>query len=142
MSRRNTIVSTTEAHLRGVDVSHRGGRPGFVGVIANTLIVPDFSGNNFFNMLGHLLNYSHAGLLFIDFATGDLLYLSVIAEIIWEGDAMSVSAGAERLVRFTVQGVRHIAGVLPFQWSEPELSPFLISTGSWSHNPDAGYPKI
>lgn len=123
-----------EEQVRGVDVSHRGGRPGFVCVDANTLIVPDFSGNNFFNTLGNLLNYSQAGLLFIDFATGDLLYLAVIAEIIWEEDAVAAFEGAQRLVRFTVQGVHHVSKVLPFHWTEPELSPFLVSTGSWSRN--------
>ncbi|MDX2244913.1 MAG: pyridoxamine 5'-phosphate oxidase family protein [Leptolyngbyaceae cyanobacterium bins.302] len=125
-----------EAHLRGVDVSHRGGRPGFVCVNADTLTIPDFSGNNFFNTLGNLLNYPQAGLLFIDFATGDLLYLAVIAEIIWEEDEVAVFEGAERLVRFTIQEVRFVSGVLPFRWSEPELSPFLIRTGSWPHNLD------
>lgn len=121
-----------EEQARGVDVSHRGGRSGFVCINGDTLIVPDFSGNNFFNTLGNLLNYPQAGLLFIDFATGDLLYLAVVAEIIWEGDEVTAFEGAERLIRFTVQGVRYIAGVLPFHWSEPELSPFLTPTGSWS----------
>ncbi len=120
--------------MRGVDVSHRGGRAGFVCINGDTLIVPDFSGNNFFNTLGNLLNYPQAGLLFIDFPTGDLLYLAVTAEIIWEGDDVAAFARAERLVRFTVQGVRYVAGVLPFCWSEPELSPFLIPTGAWRRN--------
>lgn len=120
-----------EEQVRGVDVSHRGGRSGFVCINADTLIVPDFSGNNFFNTLGNLLNYPQAGLLFIDFARGDLLYLAAIAQIIWEGEAVAAVEGAERLVQFTVQSVRHIEGVLPFYWSEAELSPFLIPTGSW-----------
>lgn len=123
-----------EEPFRGVDVSHRGGRSGFVCVDANMLIVPDFSGNNFFNTLGNLLNYPQAGLLFIDFATGDLLYLAVTAKIIWEEDAVAAFEGAQRLVKFTVQGVRHVSNVLPFHWTEPELSPFLIPTGSWLHN--------
>jgi predicted pyridoxine 5'-phosphate oxidase superfamily flavin-nucleotide-binding protein len=120
--------------IRGVDVSHRGGRPGFVCVNGDTLTVPDFSGNNFFNTLGNLLNYPKAGLLFIDFTTGDLLYLAVIAEITWEGDEVVAFEGAERLVQFTVQEVRFVSGVLPFRWSESELSPFLMRTGTWSRN--------
>lgn len=123
-----------EEQLRGVDVSHRGGRSGFVCVNGDTLIVPDFSGNNFFNTLGNLLNYPKAGLLFVDFTTGDLLYLAVIAEIIWEGDEVAAFEGAERLVQFTVQGVRFVRGVLPFLWSDPELSQFLIRTGTWLRN--------
>lgn len=53
----------------------------------------------------------------IDFVTGDLLYLAVVAEIIWEGDEVTAFEGAERLIRFTVQGVRYITGVLPFRWT-------------------------
>ena len=57
----------------GVDVSHRGGKPGFVRVDrdadgVDTLTVPDFSGNNMFNTLGNLSVYPRAGLLFVDFA--------------------------------------------------------------------------
>ena len=59
----------------GLDVSHRGGRPGFVAVHGDRLVVPDFRGNRFFNTLGNLLGDPRAGLLFIDFATGDLLQL-------------------------------------------------------------------
>ena len=53
----------------GVDVSHRGGKPGFVRVErdadgVHSLTVPDFSGNNMFNTLGNLSVYPRAGLLF------------------------------------------------------------------------------
>ena len=59
----------------GLDMSHRGGRPGFVGVHGDTLAIPDFRGNRFFNTLGNLLGDPRAGLLFVDFASGDLLQL-------------------------------------------------------------------
>ena len=65
---------------RGVDVSHRGGRPGFVHAGADgTLLAPDFVGNFFFNTLGNLAEYPRAGLLFVDFDSGDLLHLAVDA---------------------------------------------------------------
>ena len=67
----------------GLDISHRGGRPGFVAVRGDTLVVPDFRGNRFFNTLGNLLGDPRAGLLFIDFATGDLLQLQGTATIDW-----------------------------------------------------------
>ena len=61
---------------RMVDVSHRGGKPGFVRVGADgVLTIPDFSGNRFFNTLGNLIANPKAGLLFVDFETGDLLQL-------------------------------------------------------------------
>src|SRR5690349_20843226 len=62
---------------REVDVSHRGGKPGFVRVGGDgVLTIPDFSGNRFFNTLGNLLANPKAGLLFVDFEKGDLLQLS------------------------------------------------------------------
>ena len=49
----------------GADVSHRGGRPGFVRVDDNqTITTPDFVGNFMFNTLGNLMVEPRAGLLF------------------------------------------------------------------------------
>jgi predicted pyridoxine 5'-phosphate oxidase superfamily flavin-nucleotide-binding protein len=70
---------------RSVDVSHRGGQSGFVQVEGNRLTIPDFCRQSFFNTLGNLLANPKAGLLFIDFNSGDLLQLSGRTEIILEG---------------------------------------------------------
>lgn len=108
---------------RGVDVSHRGGLPGFVRVDdARTLTAPDFKGNRFFNTLGNLVSQPRAGLLFIDFEHGDLLYLAVQAEVIWSGTELDAFAGAERLVRFHIEEVRRSAAVVPFRWSAVEYA--------------------
>jgi predicted pyridoxine 5'-phosphate oxidase superfamily flavin-nucleotide-binding protein len=112
---------------RGVDVSHRGGAPGFVRVDdANTLTTPDYSGNRFFNTIGNLVHDPRAGLLFIDFATGDLLYLAARAEIVWDGEELAAFAGAQRLVRFHVDEVRRSRGALPLRWSAAELAPQFL----------------
>lgn len=117
----------------GVDVSHRGGKPGFVRVEGDDLLmVPDFTGNLFFNTLGNISLYPRAGLLFIDFITGDLLYLAVDAEIIWEGAELKSFAAAERLLRFRVRETRLVEAALPLRWGEAHLSPFLKDTGTWS----------
>lgn len=106
---------TAPAH--GVDVSHRGGKPGFVRVDDDaTLTVPDYAGNQFFNTIGNLLVNPRAGLLFIDFATGDLVYLAVEAEIMWEGEQIKSFVGAQRLLRFHVGAVRHVQSALPLRW--------------------------
>jgi uncharacterized protein len=116
----------------GVDVSHRGGKPGFVRIDnAGTLTVPDFSGNLHFNTIGNLILNPKAGLLFVDFDRGDLLYLSSEAEVIWEGEEISAFSGAERLLRFHIKEGIYVEGSLPLHWSSPEISPFLASTGSW-----------
>jgi len=114
---------------RGVDVSHRGGVPGFVRIgDAATLTMPDFAGNKFFNTIGNLLHDPRAGVLFVDFDSGDLLYLAVRAEIVWQGDELASFEGAERLMRFHVQEVRRSKDVLPFRWSEVEYAPQFADT--------------
>ncbi len=119
-------------HRNGVDVSHRGGKPGFVRVDdARTLSAPDFIGNFFFNTLGNLTLNPRAGLLFIDFENGDLLYLAVTAEILWDGDALSGFTGAERLLRFSVQQAMRVSGAMPLRWGSAEPSPHLARTGAW-----------
>ena len=122
---------------KGVDVSHRGGKPGFVRIDGNTLTVPDFSGNCFFNTLGNIETNPRAGLLFIDFDQGNLLYLTGRADVIWD-DAPEVAAyeGAERLLRFHLSHGIRVEGSLPLSWSAPEFSPFLQATGDWQP-PDA-----
>jgi predicted pyridoxine 5'-phosphate oxidase superfamily flavin-nucleotide-binding protein len=117
----------------GVDVSHRGGKPGFVRVEADgTLTMPDFFGNFFFNTLGNIAVNPRAGLLFADFDNGDLLYLAVTAEIIWDGPEVESFTGAQRLLRFKVQSMRLVENSLPLRWGEAELSPVLETTGAWA----------
>ncbi|MDY7023811.1 MAG: pyridoxamine 5'-phosphate oxidase family protein, partial [Cyanobacteriota bacterium] len=116
----------------GVDVSHRGGKPGFVRIDQNnTLTVPDFVGNCHFNTFGNIELNPHAGLLFIDFEQGNLLYLTGDAEVIWEGAEIATYEGAERLFRFQLEKGYRVEGSLPLRCSNPEYSPFLKNTGSW-----------
>lgn len=116
---------------RGIDVSHRGGKPGFVRIDdPQTLTIPDFSGNNHFNTFGNLELNPRAGLLFIDFDRGSLLYLTGTAEVIW-GAEINTYAGAERLLRFHLGHGYRVEGSLPLRWTAPEFSPFLAHTGSW-----------
>jgi predicted pyridoxine 5'-phosphate oxidase superfamily flavin-nucleotide-binding protein len=118
---------------QGVDVSHRGGRPGFVRVDADgTLTVPDFVGNRFFNTLGNLAVHPRAGLLFIDFETGELLHLTASAEIVWDGPEVASFEGAERLLRLRVDTLLRRSAALPLRWGVAELSPYLAHTGQWA----------
>lgn len=116
-----------------VDVSHRGGRPGFVQVDAQSgLMWPDFQGNNFFNTIGNLLADGRAGLLFIDFERGDLLHLSGRADVVWEGPQVDGFAGAKRMLRFTVERFVFRQGALPMRWVLRESSPYLEATASFA----------
>lgn len=117
----------------GADVSHRGGRPGFVRVDDDkTLTAPEFVGNFIFNTLGNWQIDDRAGLLFIDFAHGDLLYVAARAEIIWEGPELRAFTGAQRLVRYHVEEVIRVEGSLPARFTPPMDSPMLERTGTWA----------
>ena len=116
----------------GVDVSHRGGKPGFIRIDDDhSLTVPDFAGNRHYNTFGNLELNPRAGLLFIDFSQGDLLYLTGAATVIWEGPEIADFEGAERLMRFHLEQGYRIENSLPFRWSDPIFSPFLSRTGTW-----------
>ena len=66
-----------------MDVSHRGGPPGFVQVVdEQRLWLPDYSGNGYFNTLGNLASAPRAGLLWLDFVHGDMLQLAAQAELV------------------------------------------------------------
>lgn len=109
-----------------------GGKPGFVRIDGDrTLTIPDFSGNSMFNTFGNLELNPRAGLLFIDFDQGNLLYLTGSAEVIWQGDAVQAYAGAEQLLRFHLDRGIRVENSLPLGWSAPEFSPSLEVTGSW-----------
>jgi predicted pyridoxine 5'-phosphate oxidase superfamily flavin-nucleotide-binding protein len=113
----------------GLDMSHRGGRPGFVGVQGDTLAIPDFRGNRFYNTLGNLLGDPRAGLIFIDFASGDLLQLQGTVTIDWHPDGGP--PGAERLWRVRVERAWRRRGGLPFAWSFGDYAPTTLATGVW-----------
>jgi uncharacterized protein len=122
------VASGTEA---GMDISHRGGRPGFVRVDGDVLTVPDFAGNHYFNTLGNLAVSRRAALLFPDFATGDLLHLMGAVEIVWEGEEVRRFQGAERLWRVHVASGWRRRGALPLRGSLREYAPTTLGTGTW-----------
>lgn len=127
-----------DADHRQVDVSHRGGRPGFVRIDDDgTLTIPDFVGNMFFSTLGNILVNGKAGLLFVDFETGDMLQLSGDAEVILDSPEIAELSGAERLWKFRTRRLVRRPAALPLRWSfhEDGWSPFALRTGDWPQRP-------
>ncbi len=117
---------------RGADVSHRGGRPGFVKIEdEHTFLVPDFTGNFFFMTLGNLQLNPRAGVLFIDFDTGDLLTLTGTAGVVWGGDELKAFDGAERAWRFRMESGWRLREALPLRWAFRDFSPNSTLTGTW-----------
>jgi predicted pyridoxine 5'-phosphate oxidase superfamily flavin-nucleotide-binding protein len=116
--------------MGGVDISHRGGRPGFVAIEGDTLTIPDFHGNHYFNTFGNLLLDPRATLLFVDWSDGTLLQVSGRAEVLWR--KTGEFAGAERLWRMGITGGWRRPRALPLRWTFGDLAPQTRRTGTWT----------
>lgn len=134
-------LASAAAHARGhggaqgVDVSHRGGKPGFVHVEQQgeglVLTLPDFNGNLMFNTLGNIAANPRAGLLVVGPESGDVLQLSGSARIVWEGERLRRFAAAERLVELRIEAARWWPAALPLRWGPPQYAAQLQATGAW-----------
>lgn len=131
----DTLFIASAAPGQGADVSHRGGKPGFVRVdqhaSGSVLTLPDFSGNLFFNTLGNITAHPRAGLLVVDHESGGVLQLTGRAAIIASGPELAAFAGAQRLLRIDVESGWRTPEALPLRWSAPEPAPQLAATGAW-----------
>jgi uncharacterized protein len=107
----------------GADASHRGGYPGFIQVVdSQTLLFPDYSGNNMFQTLGNLTVNPRTGLLFVDFEQGHTLQVAGQATIFWEAEQLAAFAGAQRLIQFSIEQIRETQNATPFHWQFGEYS--------------------
>ncbi|WP_186065601.1 pyridoxamine 5'-phosphate oxidase family protein [Burkholderia gladioli] len=123
-----------EGEARQVDVSHRGGNAGFVRIDEDgRLTVPDFAGNLFFATLGNFLVNPRAGLVFVDFETGDMLQMTGEASVELESEEIAAFQGAERLWHFKPRRVIHRRQAMPLRWRfrVDGWSPNSLMTGSW-----------
>jgi hypothetical protein len=118
----------------GADISHRGGRPGFVGMEGDTLFIPDFHGNGYFNTLGNLIGEPRCSLLFIDFESGDLLQLQGLASIDWNAAGGALVKGAERTWRLRVTRGWYRPRAAALRGAFVDYSPVTLRTGSWDSN--------
>ncbi|UTW44981.1 pyridoxamine 5'-phosphate oxidase family protein [bacterium SCSIO 12696] len=129
------ITSRTKAFNQnassGIDASHRGGKPGFVRVDGSKLYFPDFSGNNFFNTLGNIQSDGRVGLFFPDFVSGDSVFVSGVAQILWDDSLKNRFEGSQCVIQVDVESVVHIPGFMPMRGELVERSPAIEQTGEW-----------
>jgi hypothetical protein len=111
---------------RGVDVSHRGGNPGFIQRLdARAFRVPDYTGNSLFNTFGNLLVNSRAGVTVMDFSKGRMLLMTGQAIPEWnQPDEQDVTGGTGRFWTFTVDHWRMVALPGTARWEYLDASPF------------------
>ncbi|GGN07487.1 hypothetical protein GCM10010967_48850 [Dyadobacter beijingensis] len=111
-----------------LDVGHRGGNPGFVQILdENTLLIPDYNGNSMFNSLGNFSVNPRAGLLFVNFETGEALQLTGHAELHFtEPDADDATGGTGRYWQFHLHSSRRQASLTGLNWTFLDYSPFNV----------------
>jgi uncharacterized protein len=111
---------------RGLDVSHRGGQPGFIWLEPDgTLRMPDYPGNSMFQTFGNFEVDPRAGLALIDFEQGRVLSITGTATTVFGvEDPRHPSGGTGRYWSFTVE--RWIEYPLPptMRWALIDRSPF------------------
>jgi predicted pyridoxine 5'-phosphate oxidase superfamily flavin-nucleotide-binding protein len=113
-----------QAVAQGVDVSHRGGPTGFVLVAQDdTLLVPDYRGNNLFNTLGNLRLNPRAGLLFVERAHGHLLQLEVHVEVVPGAHPHAGPEPSGRNLRFRIQHVRLFPSASALRFGAERMDP-------------------
>ena len=112
-----------------MDTNHRGGPQGFVRLLSNdesgvTLVYPEYSGNRLYQTLGNLRMTPKAGLVFPDFDTGDVLYITGTTEILAGKDAADLLAHTNLAVKIKVDAARFVSDGLAFRGREGERSPY------------------
>lgn len=115
--------------MEDMDTNHRGGPVGFVRVLSNDetgaeIIYPEYSGNRLYQTLGNLRITPKAGLVFPDFDTGDVLYVTGRTRILIGQDAADVMPHSNLAVSVKVTAARFVQNGLPFRGTEGERSPY------------------
>lgn len=81
----DTLFVASAGSAGNLDVSHRGGNPGFIEIINDSALkIPDYPGNSLFNTFGNILQNPKAGLLFIDFEKRQTLQLTGTTSLLFD----------------------------------------------------------
>lgn len=126
IQRADTMFVASHHPVRGADVSHRGGAPGFVQILDDqTLRVPDYQGNGMFQTLGNLTVSRDAGLLILDFERGRLLQLGGATSLRFDDpeDPLRPTGGTGRSWDFHVSHWFEAPAPSAFRWELLQRSP-------------------
>jgi len=114
------------AHRDGrVDVSHRGGEPGFVRLKGQAMHIPDYPGNSMFMTLGNFETFPKAGLTFVDFDRSLQLQLTGDVQLALDrGEIAGETGGTGRWWTFHARRWRVTPLNMPVSWRLIDRSPF------------------
>jgi hypothetical protein len=122
----DTFFVASANHEGDLDISHRGGNPGFIEWTGgDTLRIPDYSGNSMFNTLGNFQDNPIAGLLFVNFSNGETLQLTgqVIIHLNETGNE-DFTGGTNRFWDFKIEQTLLTQSLHDFSTRFIDYSPF------------------
>jgi len=116
-------------HDLDMDTNHRGGPPGFVRILSNdenglVMVYPEYSGNRLYQTLGNLITTPKAGLVFPNFDTGDVLYVTGRTEIVTGKEASNLISHTNLAVKIQMDALRYVTDGLGFRGKTGQLSPY------------------
>jgi predicted pyridoxine 5'-phosphate oxidase superfamily flavin-nucleotide-binding protein len=141
IARADTAFVASVHRERGLDVSHRGGEPGFVRVLdPRTLRFPDYPGNGLFQTLGNLAVDPRAGVAVVDFDHGRVLSLTGTVRTLFEEaeDPAQPTGGTGRYWELEVRDWLECPLPSGPGWRLVEPSPFNPIAGAMSGRPRSG----
>lgn len=114
------------AHQHGLDVSHRGGLPGFVVALdEHTLLWPELPGIGHLSTLENLTLDGRCGLLLLAAGHNAAVRLSGRAEVLWRDAETRRLTGCDRAVRFRVERACLVPDQYGSAWVLRHYSPDL-----------------
>jgi hypothetical protein len=116
----------TSLALNGADVSHRGGKSGFIKYdFTNKILVPDYKGNSMFNTLGNFIANPQGGLIIVDFTRGYYLQLSGKINIIFDKELSILdTGGTNRFWELEIHKWYLFQLKSSFKWNNLDFSPY------------------
>jgi uncharacterized protein len=128
IERRDTFFLATADAEGWPQCSYKGGEPGFVRVLDETMLAfPSYDGNGMFLSAGNVLVNPRVGLLFVDFEVGTRLRLNGVASIDDDDPLVATYPGARLVVRVTAREVFANCRRYVHRYRLVQRSPFVPS---------------
>jgi NAD(P)H-flavin reductase len=129
LAKADMFFISSSNHESDMDTNHRGGPAGFVRLLSNeesncTLVYPEYSGNQLYQTLGNLSTTPKAGLVFPDYQTGNVLYITGNTEILVREAANSLLPRSNVVVKIKIEAARFVEKGLGFRGVPGEPSPY------------------
>lgn len=129
LAKADVFFVSSSNHESQMGTNHRGGPPGFVRIVKNdvsgtALAYPEYSGNRLYQTLGNLQTTPKAGLVFPDFGSGDVLYVTGTTEIVVGREAAALLPRSNPAVQLNIVAARYVLKGLSFRGALGEFSPY------------------